>query len=148
MKLRAAREASGKTQAQVAKEANVSERIYQEYEYDKSEPGVRTANRIAKAVNSTSEKLWGFGPASPDNTKEPDGNPAEWIRIKNTMKQLKNQRLIQEILWDWMKTNDNPKTAWGGEVVEISIKAEPKEIAALIAAIQERMESIDAIVSK
>lgn len=76
MLLRAAREQSGKTQAQVAKEANVSERIYQEYEYDKSEPGVRTANRIARAVNSTAETLWGFGAATPDDTNKPDGNPA------------------------------------------------------------------------
>lgn len=58
MKLRAAREASGKTQAQVAKEANVSERIYQEYEYDKSEPAVRTAIRIAKALKTTVEKIF------------------------------------------------------------------------------------------
>lgn len=77
MQLRAAREASSKTQAQVAKEANVSERIYQEYEYDKSEPGVRTANRIARAVNSTAEILWGFGAANPTADEEPDGNPAE-----------------------------------------------------------------------
>jgi putative transcriptional regulator len=77
MELRAAREASGKTQAQVAKEAKVSERVYQDYEYDKCEPGVRTANRIARAVNSTTEKLWGFGEATPDRTKEPDGNQAK-----------------------------------------------------------------------
>lgn len=61
MELRAAREASGKTQAQVAKEANIAERAYQNYEYDKREPGVRTANRIARAVNSTTEIIWGFG---------------------------------------------------------------------------------------
>ena len=77
MELRAARKQSGKTQAQVAKEARVAERLYQDYEYDKCEPGVRTANRIARAVNSTTEKLWGFGAATPDNTKEPDGNQAE-----------------------------------------------------------------------
>ena len=64
MKLRAAREASGKTQAQVAKEAGLPEQMYQRYEYDKCEPGVRTANRIARAVNSTTEKLWGFGAAT------------------------------------------------------------------------------------
>ena len=65
MELRAAREASGKTQAQVAKEARVAERLYQDYEYDKCEPGVRAANRIAKAVNRTTEELWGFGAATP-----------------------------------------------------------------------------------
>lgn len=66
MELRAAREASGKTQAQVAKEAQVAERLYQDYEYDKCEPGVRTANRIARAVNRTAEELWGFGAATPE----------------------------------------------------------------------------------
>lgn len=60
LKLIEARKQSGKTQAQVAREANVSERMYQSYEYDKGEPCVRTANRIAKAVNSTTEKLWGL----------------------------------------------------------------------------------------
>ena len=76
MQLRAAREKSGKTQAQVAKEADVGERLYQDYEYDKREPGVRTAIRIARAVNSTAEKLWGFGAATSNKTKEPDGNQA------------------------------------------------------------------------
>lgn len=75
MKLRAAREKSGKTQAQVAKEADIGERLYQDYEYDKREPGVRTAIRIAKALNSTVENL--FGAATPDKKKEPDGNPAK-----------------------------------------------------------------------
>lgn len=58
MQLRAAREASGKTQAQVAKEAAVSERLYQDYEYDKCEPGVRTAIRIARALGTTAEELF------------------------------------------------------------------------------------------
>lgn len=63
MELRAAREQSGKTQAQVAKEAKVSEVAYQLYEYDKREPGVRTAIRIARALNATVEEL--FGAAAP-----------------------------------------------------------------------------------
>lgn len=77
MQLRAAREQSGKTQAQVARETGISEAQYQNIEYDKNEPRVRTANRIARAVNSTTEKLWGFGEATPDRTKEPDGNQAK-----------------------------------------------------------------------
>lgn len=48
--LRAAREKSGKTQAQVAKETDISESHYQNIEYAKNEPGVRTAIRIADAV--------------------------------------------------------------------------------------------------
>ena len=75
MQLRAAREVSGKTQVQVAKEAQISESQYQNIEYDKCEPGVRTAIRIAKALNSTVENL--FGAATPDKKKEPDGNPAK-----------------------------------------------------------------------
>lgn len=63
MELRAAREQSGKTQAQVAKEAKVSEVAYQLYEYDKREPGVRTAIRIARALDTTVEEL--FGAATP-----------------------------------------------------------------------------------
>lgn len=80
MELRAAREASGKTQKQVAELAGIAERQYQEYEYDKCEPGVRTAIRIARAVNSTSEKLWGFGAATP-NTEKPGGNRANQKKL-------------------------------------------------------------------
>lgn len=58
MELRAAREASGKTQRQVAKEVGIAEAAYQRYEYDKSEPGVRTAIRIAKSVNKSVEELF------------------------------------------------------------------------------------------
>lgn len=58
MKLRAAREASGKTQAQVAKEVGISELSYQRYEYELREPGVQTAIRIARALKSTVEKLF------------------------------------------------------------------------------------------
>lgn len=65
MELRAAREASGKTQAQVAKEIGVSELSYQRYEYDKREPGARTAIRIARALGSTVEDLFGAAPDTP-----------------------------------------------------------------------------------
>ena len=64
MELQAARERSGKTQAQVAKEAGITEVAYQRYEYDKREPRVRTAIRIARAVDSTVESL--FGAATPE----------------------------------------------------------------------------------
>lgn len=60
MELRAAREKSGKTQAQVAKQVGISEASYQNYEYDKREPGVRTAIRIAKVLDSTVESLFGL----------------------------------------------------------------------------------------
>lgn len=58
LKLRSAREKSGKTQAQVAKEVGILEAQYQRYEYDKNEPKVRTAIRIAKAVDSSVEELF------------------------------------------------------------------------------------------
>lgn len=51
VKLKAAREASGKTQAQVAKEANVSNRAYVYYEKGEKDPTVRTAIRIADALH-------------------------------------------------------------------------------------------------
>lgn len=75
MQLRAAREASGKTQAQVAEESGVAEAVYQRYEYNKNTPSVTTAIRIAKAVNSTVEAL--FGAATPQSENDPDGNPTE-----------------------------------------------------------------------
>lgn len=53
-----AREASGKTQAQVASEVNIYERIYQNYEYG-TEPRVTTAIKIAEALNSDVKSLWG-----------------------------------------------------------------------------------------
>lgn len=59
MALRAAREASGKTQAQVAKEIGITENAYQKYEYDQREPRARMAVRVARAVNSTVETIWG-----------------------------------------------------------------------------------------
>lgn len=51
VKLQAAREKSGKTQAQVAREADITTVTYQRYEYGIREPGVRTAIRIADALN-------------------------------------------------------------------------------------------------
>lgn len=76
MELRAAREQSGKTQAQVAKEAGVSEVSYQLYEYDKREPGVRTAIRIADALGVKDLREL-FGVATPDIEERPGGNRAK-----------------------------------------------------------------------
>lgn len=59
MELKAAREKSGKTQAQVALEANISPAQYQNIEYDKNSPNVRTAIRIARALGTTVEALFG-----------------------------------------------------------------------------------------
>ena len=59
MALRAAREKSGKTQAQVAKESGISATQYQNAEYNKHRPRVDVAIRIARAVESTVEELFG-----------------------------------------------------------------------------------------
>lgn len=56
----AAREASGKTQLQIAQEARVNERVYQNYEYGENEPRIRTAIRIADALGVQDVRaLWG-----------------------------------------------------------------------------------------
>lgn len=75
LKLKAAREASGKTQAQVAKEAGITERGYRKLEAKEEYKAVETAIRIARTLSTTVEIL--FGAATPDNTQEPDGNQAE-----------------------------------------------------------------------
>lgn len=58
LKLKAAREKSGKTQAQVAKEVGISIAQYQNIEYGKSEPGVRTAIRIAEVLGVNVKTLF------------------------------------------------------------------------------------------
>ena len=75
MELRAAREASGKTQSQVAKEIGVNTVSYQRYESENRVPNAVIAILIARALGSTVEEL--FGAATPDNTKEPDDNQAK-----------------------------------------------------------------------
>lgn len=56
--LRQARKKAGLTQSQVAKKAKIAERVYQYYEAGERVPNVYTAIRIAKAVNSTAEKIF------------------------------------------------------------------------------------------
>ena len=56
--LKAAREQSGKTQAQAAKEVGIAKTAYQRYERGGVTPNVFTAIRIAKTFNTTVEKLW------------------------------------------------------------------------------------------
>lgn len=81
MTLRAAREQSGKTQAQVAKESKISEAQYQNIEYSKSTPSVTTAIRIARALDSTVEEL--FGAATPAVDKTPGGNRANQEHLQS-----------------------------------------------------------------
>lgn len=81
MTLRAARRQSGKTQAQVAKEIGVAERIYQYYESAEKEPGAMTAIRIARALDSTVEAL--FGAATLAIVETPGGNRANQEDLRN-----------------------------------------------------------------
>ena len=81
MMLRAAREQSGKTQAQVAKETGISELAYQRYEYGKRTPSATTAIRIARALGSTVEEL--FGAATPAIGETPGGNRANQEDLQN-----------------------------------------------------------------
>lgn len=55
-KIRAIREATPK---EISILAQVPERAYQMYEYDDREPRVRAAIRIARALGTTVEDLWG-----------------------------------------------------------------------------------------
>lgn len=71
MQLKAARMASGKTQAEVAKEVGITERGYQALEAKETYQAVQRAIRIAKALNSTVEKL--FGAATPDEETTSSG---------------------------------------------------------------------------
>ena len=79
MRLQVIRKRSGKTQVQVAKEASVGERLYQDYEHGKHIPSVIAAIRIAKALGSTVEEL--FGPAAPKTVKTP-GESEKPARLK------------------------------------------------------------------
>lgn len=57
-KLKAARERAGKTQSEVAKLAHISHNHYQNIEYGKHAPSVRTAIRIAQILGTTVEKIF------------------------------------------------------------------------------------------
>ena len=57
--LKATREQSGKTQAEIAKEIGILKEVYQKYEYGMSSKTISTAIKIAKALNSSVEELWG-----------------------------------------------------------------------------------------
>ena len=56
----AARKQSGKTQKQVAIEIGIAEVSYKAYEYTKRTPSAPIGNSIARALGTTSEKLFGY----------------------------------------------------------------------------------------
>lgn len=57
----AARKKVGKTQKQIAQEAELAESAYQRYEHEKCIPNAVLAIKIAKALQSSVENLWGTG---------------------------------------------------------------------------------------
>ena len=57
-KLKTTRQKQGLTQVQVAKQAQISTRRYQDYEAGKDSKSIDTAKLIAKALNSTVEELF------------------------------------------------------------------------------------------
>ena len=62
-RLKEIREASGKTQLQIAEETGVTVRAYQRYEHGEQRPNVRTAIRIADALGVKDVRsLWGGNP--------------------------------------------------------------------------------------
>ena len=58
-KLKVVRLNKGFTQRHIAKLVGIQENSYQRYEYDVRVPDARTAIRIAKALRTTVEDLWG-----------------------------------------------------------------------------------------
>lgn len=60
--LKATREQSSKTQLQVANETKLNIRMYQRYEAGTGANTIQTAIRIAKALGTTVEQIWGNTP--------------------------------------------------------------------------------------
>lgn len=60
MTLRELRISKGLTQKQVAEKCGIAEVLYQRYEYGKVMPSVMVGIRIAQALDSTVEEIWGM----------------------------------------------------------------------------------------
>lgn len=77
IKLIERRNKAGLTQVEVAAKAGIQERAYQNYEAGRT-PKANIAIRIADTIGVKSYKDFKelFSAATPDNTKEPDGNQA------------------------------------------------------------------------
>ena len=54
----------GYTQRDLARIAGISERGYQMYEHGARVPDARVASRIARALHTTVEQLWGDSPTT------------------------------------------------------------------------------------
>ena len=73
------RKERGLTQAQLAEAVGITVTGYQRYESGERIPNAPTAIQIADVLNIKSYKQFKalFWAATPDTTKEPDGNPAQ-----------------------------------------------------------------------
>lgn len=78
-KLKEAREKVNLTQVKVAERVGITEVSYQNYEAGERIPRADIAIAISEVLKIKSFRQFKslFGAATPDNTKEPDGNPAE-----------------------------------------------------------------------
>lgn len=78
-KLKEAREKINLTQVKVAEQVGITEVSYQNYEAGERIPRADVAIAIAEVLKIKSFRQFKalFGAATPDKTKEPDGNPAE-----------------------------------------------------------------------
>lgn len=56
------RQQANLSQKEIAEKVGISELAYQRYEYGTRVPEARTAIRIAQALGTTVEKLWGGNP--------------------------------------------------------------------------------------
>ena len=57
--IKAARRKLNQTQAEVSKKIGVATNAYQQYEYGNATPNAKLAIRIARALDTTVEELWG-----------------------------------------------------------------------------------------
>lgn len=78
IKLIERRNKAGLTQVEIAEKVGITPICYQRYESGERIPRADTAILIADTLGVKSYKKFKelFGAATPDNTEEPDGNPA------------------------------------------------------------------------
>lgn len=76
--LKRQRLSKGITQVEIAQKCSITESSYQRYESGQREPRARTAIRIARALNTTVEKLFPLPERQlREKEEKPDGNRAK-----------------------------------------------------------------------
>ena len=74
--IRQVREKRGWTQKYVADKAGITQAMLQKIETGKRKPSYDVLVKLEDLFHMSHRKL--FGAETPDNTKRPDGNQAEW----------------------------------------------------------------------